>query len=120
MIGISWGGFNALQVAARKPPALKAIVTLCSTDDRYEDDIHYKGGCLHQRKSRLGRHHARLFLAPARSQDRRQQMAQDVDGAARRTSPSCIIPWLQHPHRDAYWKHGSVCEDFGGNRDARP
>jgi predicted acyl esterase len=46
MFGISWGGFNALQVAARKPPALKAIVTLCSTDDRYEDDIHYKGGCL--------------------------------------------------------------------------
>ena len=46
MFGISWGGFNALQVAARKPPALKAIVTLCSTDDRYEDDIHYKGGTL--------------------------------------------------------------------------
>jgi len=46
MIGISWGGFNGLQVAARKPPALKAIVTLCSTDDRYQDDIHYKGGCV--------------------------------------------------------------------------
>ena len=44
MFGISWGGFNALQVAARKPPALKAIITICSTDDRYEDDIHYKGG----------------------------------------------------------------------------
>ena len=44
MFGISWGGFNALQVAARKPPALKAIVTICSTDDRYEDDVHYKGG----------------------------------------------------------------------------
>ena len=34
MMGISWGGFNALQVAARQPPALKAIITLCSTDDR--------------------------------------------------------------------------------------
>ena len=32
MMGISWGGFNSLQVAARKPPALKAIITLCSTD----------------------------------------------------------------------------------------
>ena len=30
MIGISWGGFNALQVAALRPPALKAIVTVCS------------------------------------------------------------------------------------------
>src|SRR5215469_15384913 len=46
MIGISWGGFNGLQVAALRPPALKAIVTLCSTDDRYADDIHYMGGAL--------------------------------------------------------------------------
>ncbi len=46
MMGISWGGFNSLQVAARKPEALKAIITLCSTDDRYADDIHYKGGLL--------------------------------------------------------------------------
>jgi putative CocE/NonD family hydrolase len=38
MMGISWGGFNGLQIAARRPPALKAIVTLCSTDDRYRDD----------------------------------------------------------------------------------
>jgi hypothetical protein len=30
MIGISWGGFNGLQVAARRPPALKAMITLCS------------------------------------------------------------------------------------------
>ena len=44
MMGISWGGFNSLQVAAKQPPALKAIITLCSTDDRYADDIHYKGG----------------------------------------------------------------------------
>ncbi|MGX9080779.1 CocE/NonD family hydrolase, partial [Klebsiella pneumoniae] len=46
MMGISWGGFNSLQVAARQPEALKAIITLCSTDDRYADDIHYKGGNL--------------------------------------------------------------------------
>ena len=46
MMGISWGGFNALQVAARRPPALRAIVTLCSTDDRYADDTHYMGGAL--------------------------------------------------------------------------
>ncbi len=38
MIGISWGGFNGLQVAALRPAALKAVITLCSTDDRYADD----------------------------------------------------------------------------------
>jgi putative CocE/NonD family hydrolase len=46
IIGHSWGGFNGLQIAALDPPALKAIITSCSTDDRYADDIHYMGGCL--------------------------------------------------------------------------
>ena len=43
MIGISWGGFNGLQIAARRPPSLKAIVTIASTDDRHAHDIHYMG-----------------------------------------------------------------------------
>ena len=46
MIGISWGGFNGLQIAARQPDALKAIVTICSTDDRYADDVHHMGGAM--------------------------------------------------------------------------
>ena len=46
MIGNSWGGFNSLQIAALRPPPLKAIVTSCSTDDRYSDDMHYMGGTL--------------------------------------------------------------------------
>ena len=46
MMGKSWGGFNSLQVAARRAPELKAIITVCSTDDRYLDDVHYMGGCL--------------------------------------------------------------------------
>ena len=44
MFGISWGGFNGLQVAARRPPELGAVITLMSTDDRYSDDVHYVGG----------------------------------------------------------------------------
>ena len=46
MMGKSWGGFNGLQVAARRPPALKAIISAYSTDNRYTDDIHYMGGLL--------------------------------------------------------------------------
>ena len=46
MIGYSWGGFNGLQIAARRPPQLKAVITVASTDDRYLDDCHYMGGCL--------------------------------------------------------------------------
>ncbi|MBT6732193.1 MAG: CocE/NonD family hydrolase, partial [Acidiferrobacteraceae bacterium] len=46
MMGISWGGFNSLQIAALNPPALKAVVAIGTTVDRYNDDIHYKNGCL--------------------------------------------------------------------------
>lgn len=46
MEGKSWSGNNCLQLAARQPPALKAIITHCSTDDRYADDAHYRGGCV--------------------------------------------------------------------------
>ncbi len=46
MIGKSWGGFNSLQIAAHAPPELQAVVSVCSTDDRYADDVHYLGGCV--------------------------------------------------------------------------
>lgn len=46
IIGKSWGGFNGLQIAALQPPQLRCIVTVCSTDDRYADDVHYAGGSL--------------------------------------------------------------------------
>ena len=46
MFGKSWGGFNGLQVAWKQPPALKAVLSAYSTDDRYSDDVHYQGGCV--------------------------------------------------------------------------
>jgi putative CocE/NonD family hydrolase len=46
MWGISYGDFTAIQVAMLRPPALKAIVPVYATDDRYTDDVHYNGGCL--------------------------------------------------------------------------
>lgn len=46
MMGKSWGAFNALQVAALQPPALKAVIAVCGTVDRFGEDIHFKGGCL--------------------------------------------------------------------------
>jgi uncharacterized protein len=111
MFGISWGGFNALQAAALRPPALAAIVTLCSTDDRYEDDIHYKGGTL--LNENLG--WAATMLAyssrppdPLIVGERWREMW--LERLAH--EPFLLIDWLRHPHRDAYWRHGSVCEDW--------
>src|SRR5215510_12044974 len=47
MFGISWGGFNSIQMAARNPPALKAIVAIDATEDLYQDDVHYMDGIMH-------------------------------------------------------------------------
>ena len=47
MWGISWGGFNAIQVALRRPPALKAIIAVDASDDLFHDDVHYIDGLLH-------------------------------------------------------------------------
>ena len=113
MWGISWGGFNALQIAARHPPALGAIMTLCSTDDRYADDVHYRGGCV----LALDMVHwaSSMLCWNARPPDPRL-----VGEGWRETwldrlerTPFYIEPWLRHQRRDAYWKQGSVCEDFG-------
>ena len=47
MLGISWGGFNAIQMALRKPPALKAILAVAATEELYKEDVHYMDGVFH-------------------------------------------------------------------------
>ncbi|MHC4406117.1 MAG: CocE/NonD family hydrolase, partial [Planctomycetota bacterium] len=47
MWGISWGGFNSIHLAMRRPEALKAIIAIDATDDLYQDDIHYIDGLMH-------------------------------------------------------------------------
>ena len=87
MMGHSWGGFNALQVAARRPPALRAIITSCSTDDRYADDIHYMGGALLldnlRWASTMFAHNSR----PPGPGGRRRPLARDVARAPPRERP---------------------------------
>lgn len=47
MFGISWSGFNAIQLAMRQPPALKTIIPVDATEDLYQDDVHYMDGIMH-------------------------------------------------------------------------
>ena len=112
MTGISWGGFNSLQVAARRPPALKAIVTHCSTDDRYADDVHFMGGCLLLDNFFWG---SAFFMLMARPGDPliqgegwRQQWMERLEN----WEPVAATVWQRRQQRDAYWKHGSVCESY--------
>ncbi len=112
MMGISWGGFNALQVAALRPPALKAIITLCSTVDRYADDIHYKGGCLLNENFGWGMN---MLSYSSRPPDLALvgDTWRDLWMARLDTMPDLTALWLSHQSRNDYWKRGSVCEDYG-------
>lgn len=117
MTGISWGGFNSLAVAAHNPPALKAIMSLCASDDRYADDAHYMGGCLLNENQIWG---TVLFsinalppdpeiVGPAWRELWQERLEHDVPFPA---------TWLRHQRRDAYWQQASVCEDFAKIRCA--
>jgi len=112
MFGISWGGFNGLQVAARRPPELQAVISMCASDDRYSDDVHYIGGCV-----------LALDMLPWAA-TMLTLLAQPPDpatvGAGWRATwfarmertPAFVEPWLTHQRRDDYWRDGSVCEDY--------
>lgn len=111
MIGISWGGFNGLQVAARQPPALKAVISMCSTDDRYADDIHFMGGCLLTEKITWGASMLSIYSTPpdpALVGERwRDMWLERMD-----KSGLWVVEWHAHQRRDDFYKHGSICEDY--------
>jgi predicted acyl esterase len=113
MLGISWGGFNGLQVAARRPPALKAVVSMCASDDRFADDVHYVGGCV--LAVDMLPWAATMLTGNALPPDPavvgdgwRETWLQRIE-----RTPPFVEAWLAHQCRDAYWRQGSVCEDYG-------
>lgn len=112
MFGKSWGGFNSLQVAARRPPQLKALITIGFTDDRYHDDVHYMGGCV--LASQMLPWAAVMFGYNAQPPDPRW-VGESWRGMwleRMEKTPPYVEAWLRHQRRDAFWKHGSVREDY--------
>ncbi|MFF3491780.1 CocE/NonD family hydrolase [Streptomyces sp. NPDC002795] len=111
MMGISWGAFAALQVAARQPPSLRAIAISSFTDDRYADDMHYMGGALlSDSLAEAGTMFAYSTCPPdpavvgGRWRELWHERLSAVD--------PWVLNWLRHQRRDAYWRHASVCEDY--------
>ncbi|WP_316858683.1 CocE/NonD family hydrolase [uncultured Cohaesibacter sp.] len=111
MMGISWGGFNCLQTAALHPPALKAVISIASTVDRFNDDIHYKNGChLYANLSWA----STMLTYQSRTPDKalvgdrwKDMWLERLEG-----EPFFLEEWMEHQTRDAFWQHGSICEDF--------
>lgn len=112
MRGMSWGGINTLQVAARRPPALKAIMPMACCDNRYTDDAHYIGGALGRTNFQWGVLFKVVMAGPPDPQivgDSWEAMwRQRLDA-----TPAILERWTRHQREDAYWRRGSVSFDPG-------
>ena len=110
MMGKSWGGFNCLQTAFLQPPALKAVIAVCATADRFAGDIHFKGGCLLGENFGWG---AVMLSYSSRPPDPMLRTDWREVWLARLQAEPWLAPrWAALQERGAYWEHGSVCEDY--------
>ena len=111
MMGLSWGGFNSLQVAARAPEALKAIIAVGATVDRYNDDVHYKQGCLLNEHFGWGSSFTSFQTRPPDpavvGEVWREMWLERLENL-----PFFAEKWFEHPLRDEQWTHGSVKESY--------
>ena len=114
MMGKSWGGFNCLQTAFLQPPALKAVVSVCSTSDRFADDIHYKGGCLLGENFGWG---AVMLSYSSRPPDPLLRPDWREMWLSRLEAEPWLAPrWAEFQEKSDYWKHGSIGEDWAQNQ----
>jgi len=113
MFGTSWSGFNSLQVAMLRPPALKSICSIFASDDRYADDVHYYGGALKQLD--LADWPTYMDAINVLPPDPRVAGEGWRDAWERRVAEyePWLFGWLEHQRYDAFWKHGSLREDYG-------
>ncbi|MGA9160124.1 MAG: CocE/NonD family hydrolase [Actinomycetota bacterium] len=112
MFGTSWSGFNSLQVAMLRPPALKAICSIFASDDRYADDVHYFGGALKQ----LDLVDWPTYMDAINVLPPVPRIAgEGWRGAWERRFAAYepwLFGWLEHQTYDDFWKHGSLREDY--------
>jgi putative CocE/NonD family hydrolase len=130
-MGISYGGFTALQVATHRPPHLTSIIPVDVTDDRYTDDCHYRGGLLRMYYD-LGWYGTRMIAWNAMPPDRATFGDRWADVWRRHVDEDepYLLAWLRHQVDGEYWRTGSVagildrivCPTFliGGWRDGYP
>jgi len=106
MFGTSWGGTAALQAGVDAPAALKTVIAVCATHDRFEDDIHYMGGCVLTDTFEWGATLPAILASPPTPHAGAHWKAL---WRARIEALTCPLEnWLAHNGRGAYWRHGSV------------
>jgi uncharacterized protein len=108
MWGTSYSGFNSLQLAVERPPALKAICAIYATDDRWTDDVHWRGGALrlvdlvdycHYMTPMCVLPPVPALWGDGWETEWRRRLA---------TSEPWVLTWLRQNRHGTYWDHGSV------------
>jgi putative CocE/NonD family hydrolase len=113
MFGISWGGGNSLRIAALAPEPLKAVVTVCAPDDRYDGDVHFLGGSVlatgtHAWSSALLAHVCRPPDPHYAGETWRELWLRRLEAV----EPP-VHTWLDHQTLDDHWRQGGLREDYG-------
>ena len=108
MFGTSYSGFNSLQIAAERPPALKAIVAIYASDDRWTDDVHWRGNALRLVDLVDYCHYMTpmCLLPPAPAEwpgDWRAEWARRWE-----TNEPWLLTWLRENRDGPYWRAGSL------------
>lgn len=116
MFGTSWGGTASLQANIEAPDALKAVIAVCATHDRYEDDIHHMGGCLLTDTFEWGATLPAILGSPPTPNVGPHWKDLWKERLKRLTFP--VEAWVRHEARGEYWRHGSVIHQ--ADRLSRP
>jgi putative CocE/NonD family hydrolase len=113
MWGLSYGGFTSIQVAATRPPHLRAIVPVQATDDRYTDDVHYVGGAMSvSEMSQYSVSQVAMNALPALP-------SRWGDGWVERwrerleATPVWLFEWARQQRDGPYWRRGSLRPEYG-------
>ena len=112
MYGTSYSGFNSLQIAAERPPALKAIISIFATDSRFTDDVHYGGGALRgidaiDYPTYMVNSNALPPVPSVFGEGWRDEWMKRLEELE-----PWMITWLEHQTEDDYWLAGSIKADY--------
>ena len=117
MFGTSWGGTASLQASIDAPTALKAVIAVSSTHDRYEDDIHHKGGLILTDSIEWGATLPAILALPPSA----EAVGGDWRALWRERLEKLTFPletWVREEERSPYWQQGSIT--FQAERIACP
>jgi len=98
MMGISWSGFNSLQMAMRHAPELKAIIAVDATAELFHDDVHYMDGMAHVDEFELN-----MDMAPGMTGAPDYTLDEKVLGP-RFDAPPWSLLYLKHQHDGPFWR----------------